>query len=140
MVMAYIVMAYVVMAYIVVAYILVAYIGATQKSTASPQPAYIVMAYTAMTYIVVAYVVMAYIGATKKEHGLTTASDPFSVGSYRHTRSWSTTSIPKITPVNSCMAVPFGTCPTKIAELRFVVGQGCNRTMGGLGFTRKNIV
>ena len=47
--------------------------------------------------------------------------------------------LPILTPVNFCMSVPFGTCTTKIAEARFVVGPGCNRTIISPGITRKNV-
>ena len=36
-----------------------------------------------------------------------------------------TTSVPKLTPLNSCMTETFGTCTTKIADFRFAMGPGC---------------
>ena len=38
------------------------------------------------------------------------------------------------------MSVPFGTGTTEIAGSWFVVGPGCNRTIGGLGFTKKKSI
>ena len=38
-------------------------------------------------------------------------------------------------PVNSCVAVPSENCTTKIAEFRFVVGSGWNRTIVSLEIT-----
>ena len=48
-----------------------------------------------------------------------------------------TTSRPKLSSVGLCMWVPFGTCTTKIAEFRFVVGPRCDRTIGSRGSPKK---
>ena len=37
------------------------------------------------------------------------------------------------------MSLPFGACSAKIAESRFVVGPGCNKTIGILGFIPQKI-
>ena len=68
--------------------------------------------------------------------GATTARKAQAVTSRGPSRPYTnsnTTSGPKLMSLGLCIEMPVGTCTTKIAGFRFVVGPRCNRTIGSRG-------